>query len=112
MYDSSIAKNFKLVPLRLNNTIWAGPFRATVWGPVQVKITGIAVLCFSVVLVLVPFRLNKRVFERPSFPPPHLKVQAGTWQQWIFLNLSNILTQSHHQIFVPFRLNKSPGLPD
>ena len=52
MYNSSIAKSFKLVPLRLNNTIWAGPFWATVWGPVQVKITVIAVMYFSVVLAV------------------------------------------------------------
>ena len=52
MYDSSIAKSFKLVPLLLNNTIWAGPFWATVRGPFQVKITGIAVMCFSVVLAV------------------------------------------------------------
>ena len=68
MYDSSIALSFKLVSLWLNKTIWVGPFLATVWGPVQVKITGIVVMCFSTVFtvisnkffVLVPFRLNKR----------------------------------------------------
>ena len=52
MYNSSIAKSFKLVPLWLNNTIWAGPFWATVWGPVQVKIAGIAVMYFSVEIIL------------------------------------------------------------
>ena len=52
MYDSSIAKSFKLVPFRLNNTIWAEPFWATDWGPVHFKITGIAVMCFSVVLAV------------------------------------------------------------
>ena len=52
MYNSSIAKCFKLVPLRLNNTIWVGPFWATVWSPVQVKITGIVVMYFSVVLAV------------------------------------------------------------
>ena len=53
MYDRSIAKSFKLVPLQLNNTIWAGPFRATVWDPVQVKITGIAVMYFCAVLTAI-----------------------------------------------------------
>ena len=33
MYDSSIAESFKLVPLRLNNTIWAGPLLGCCLGP-------------------------------------------------------------------------------
>ena len=67
MYDSSIAKSFKLVLLRLNNTIWAEPFLASVWDPVQVKTTGIAVMLSSAVFtvispidfILESFRLNK-----------------------------------------------------
>ena len=52
MFDSSIAESFNPVPLRLNNTIWAGPFWVTVCGAVQVEITDIDAMGFSVVLAV------------------------------------------------------------